>query len=319
MVEGDLVDLTLPSLLQALTREGSTAVLRLQRGTDEGGTDQGAVYFCEGSLVHALAGETSGDEAMYVLLGWADGRFRLSRDPDQQPHTITPRLASFVTSESTRAAHAPSSSAGATEESGDEKLLHDLLTRLTRLEQDKVRLEERQVEAGVVPALLLIAAVVNSMVALVTARCTDSDVLPSRVLPRLAETQPYTQLLGEDRERITVATAAGMLKTWSNAKEDRKQLFLDLSRALLDVLSFYGNTAGTFFRESREREEWRATFGLFVDGLWSAVHQVEVEPSETGQGESDEKTRTRRRRQSHGSSAGHQSPAERGVLRDHRG
>jgi len=34
-----------------------------------------------------------------------------------------------------------------------------------------------------VPALLLVATVVNSMIAVVTARCTDSDVLPSRVLP----------------------------------------------------------------------------------------------------------------------------------------
>jgi hypothetical protein len=36
MVEGDLVDLTLPSLLHALARERSTAVLRRQRGTVHG-------------------------------------------------------------------------------------------------------------------------------------------------------------------------------------------------------------------------------------------------------------------------------------------
>lgn len=48
MVEGDLVDLTLPSLLHALSAEGSTAVLRVQRGTE-----QGALYFSEGALVHA--------------------------------------------------------------------------------------------------------------------------------------------------------------------------------------------------------------------------------------------------------------------------
>ena len=46
MVEGDLVDLTLPSLLQVMSRECSTAILRLQRGTD-----QGAMYFAEGVLV----------------------------------------------------------------------------------------------------------------------------------------------------------------------------------------------------------------------------------------------------------------------------
>lgn len=246
MVEGDLIDLTLPSLLQAMTREKASAVLRLQRGTDDG-ANQGLVYFCEGALIHALAGEAVGDEAMYQLLGWSDGRFRLVRDADKQPRTITAGLANFITAAESSRSTGGLSAAPGKEESGDEKLLHDLLTGLSRLEQDKVRLEERQVEPGAVPALLLIATVVNSMVAVVTARCTDSDVLPSRVLPRLAESQPYTQLLGEDQERISVATAVGVLKTWNSTKEDRLQLFKDLCRALLDVLAFYGNTAGTFF------------------------------------------------------------------------
>src|SRR5215471_5690457 len=280
MVEGDLLDLTLPSLLQALTREKSTAVLRLQRGTDDG-ADQGSVYFREGTLVHAVAGETVGDDAMYQLLGWSDGRFRLTRDADQQPRTVSAKLASVIVH-----ADAGPSSAGtssSTEEgSHDERLLHDLLTGLSRLEQDKVRLEEGELEPGSVPALLLIATVVNSMVAIVTKRCTDSDVLPSRVLPRLEEQQPYMQLLGEDAERISVATAVGVLKTWNSSMEDRQQLFQDLCRALLDVLAFYGNTAGTFFRESREREEWRATFGVFVEGLWAAVRQIETAEPEAG-------------------------------------
>jgi hypothetical protein len=274
MVEGDLIDLTLPSLLQAMTREKASAVLRLQRGTDDG--DQGSVYFCEGALVHALVGESVGDEAMYQLLGWSEGRFRLVRDADKQPRTITAALANFITTAESNHSTGGLSAATGKEESGDEKLLHDLLTGLSRLEQDKVRLEERQIEPGAVPALMLIATVVNSMVAVVTARCTDSDVLPSRVLPRLAEAQPYTQLLGEDQERISVATAVGVLKTWNSTKEDRLQLFRDLCRALLDVLAFYGNTAGTFFREPREREEWRATFGVFVEGLWTAVQQIET-------------------------------------------
>ena len=213
---------------------------------------------------------------MYQLLGWSEGRFRLVRDADKQPRTITTGLANFISTADASRSTGGLSAASGREESGDEKLLHDLLTQLTRLEQDKVRLEDHQLEPGAVPAMLLVATVVNSMVALVTARCTDSDVLPSRVLPRLAEAQPYTQLLGEDQERISVATAAGVLKTWNSTKEDRQQLFKDLCRALLDVLAFYGNTAGTFFKEPREREEWRATFGVFVEGLWTAVQQIET-------------------------------------------
>ncbi|MFI5178744.1 MAG: DUF4388 domain-containing protein [Vicinamibacterales bacterium] len=270
MVEGDLVDLTLPTLLQALTKEHSTAMLRLQHGPD-----QGALYFCEGALVHAASGEVVGDEAVLELLGWSDGRFRISRDADRQPRTITQRVTEFLTSGDESHATHISSSNGHGDGNGDEQLLTELLTLLARLEQDRVRLEG-QVEAGGVPALLVVTTIVNSLVAFVTARCTDSDILPSRVLPRLADTQPYTQLLGEDNERISIATAASVLKTWNTGPEDRQRLFQDLCRALLDILTIYCNTVNTFFHSSREREEWRATFDVFVDGLWTAVKQIEA-------------------------------------------
>jgi hypothetical protein len=273
MVEGDLVDLTLPSLLQVMSRECSTAILRLQRGTD-----QGAMYFAEGVLVHAVSGQVTGDEAACELLGWPDGRFRLARDADPQPRTITDRLARLVV-DSDSSHHG----GGATNHGGDsadgrsldEQLLHDLLTQLTRLEQDTTRLQEGRVEGGTVAALLLVTAVVNSMVALVTARCSDPGVRPSHVLPRLAEDHPYTQLLGEERDRISIATAAGVLKSWNSTTESREELYLELCKALLDVLVFYGNTASTFFHSNREREEWRATFALFVEGLTAAIHNVE--------------------------------------------
>jgi hypothetical protein len=278
MVEGDLSDLTLPSLLQVMSRECSTAILRLQRGTD-----QGAMYFAEGVLVHAVTGTVQGDEAACELLGWPDGRFRLARDPEPQPRTITDRLARLVVdTDSSRSSSSaqpqPTSSDG---RSLDERLLHDLLTQLTRLEQDTTRLQEGRVEGGTVAALLLVTAVVNSMVAVVTARCSDPGVKPSHVLPRLAEEHPYTQLLGEDRDRISIATAASVLKTWNSTSESREQLYLELCKALLDVLVFYGNTASTFFRSNREREEWRATFALFVEGLTEAISKPQPAEQES--------------------------------------
>jgi hypothetical protein len=275
MVEGDLVDLTLPSLLQAMSRECSTASLRLQRGPSHG-----IMYFAEGVLVHAVAGPITGDEAACELLGWPDGRFRLARDGEPQPRTITDRLARLVMDADPGRSRDSSRVAGDGERNPDEALLHDLLTQLTRLEQDTTRLQDGDVEGGTVAALVLVTSVVNAMVAAVTARCSDPGVRPSHVLPRLAEDHPYTQLLGEERDRISVATAAGVLKSWKDTKESRSQLYLELCRALLDVLVFYGNTASTFFRSNREREEWRATFSLFVDGLREAIQKV-GDPAET--------------------------------------
>ena len=271
MVEGDLVDLTLPTLLQVMSRECSTAILRLQRGTDSG-----AMYFAQGVLVHAVKDGIQGDEAACELLGWPDGRFRLARDAEPQPRTVTDRLARLVVDTDDRPEASSSKKrkkkASHDARSVDEQLLHELLTQLTQLEQDTTRLQEGKVE-GTVAALLLVTAVVNSMVAVVTARCSDPGVRPSHVLPRLADDHPYTQLLGEDADRISIATAASVLKTWKSGTESREQLYRELCRALLDVLVFYGNTASTFFRSNREREEWRVTFALFVEGLTEAISQ----------------------------------------------
>jgi Domain of unknown function (DUF4388) len=271
MVEGDLVDLTLPTLLQALARESSTVTLCLQHGPE-----QGTLYFSEGALVHAARGDLVGDDAVLEVLGWSDGRFRIMRDPDRQPRTVTRRVTEFLKSGDRSPSGHVSSGNGGGAFNTDEELLTALLSLLTRLEQDRVRLAEGQVEPGGVPALLVVTAIVNSLVAFVTARCTDPALLPSRVLPRLADTQPYTQLLGEDNERISIATAASVLNTWKTNSADRQQLFQDLCRALLDMLSMYCNTVNTFFHSSREREEWRATFDVFVDGLWTAIKQLQA-------------------------------------------
>ena len=272
MVEGDLADLTLPSLLVALSKEGSTSVLRLQRGNS-----QGALYFCEGALVHALSGQAVGDQAVHDLLRWPDGRFRLVRDSDRQPRTVTHAIPDFlVPGHNGQSSSEPGVEAAPPEAGVDEQLLTELLGLLARLEQDRVRLEEKQIERGGVPALLLVTSVVNSMIAFVISRCSDPGVLPSHLLPCLAETQPYTQLFGEENERISIATAAGVLKNWESDPDDRARLFRELCRALLDVLTMYCNTICTFFHESREREEWRTTFDVFVDGLWTAIQQVEA-------------------------------------------
>lgn len=269
MVEGDLVDLTVPTLLHALACEGSTAVLKVQCGAN-----QGALFFCEGTLVHALAGERAGDDAVRDLIHWHEGRFRLLRDADRQPRTVTQPVADFL-----RDRTAPpegQEAAPVADGDVDKRLLEDLLALLARLEPDRQQLAEGRVEPGGVAALLLLAAVVNSVIAFVSARCADPTVLLSRVLMRMADTQPYTQLLGEHEERVSISTAVSVLNALDSVTGDRRRLFHDLAYALLDVLVIYGETLSTFFHGSREREEWRATFDVFIEGLWTAIQQVDV-------------------------------------------
>ncbi len=156
----------------------------------------------------------------------------------------------------------------------DETLFDEVIALLATLEQQRARAAERASDAAGLESLELIASVTNALVAFVTARCSDSSVLPSRVLARLAETDPYTQMLGEENERLTVGTVEGLLSSWTGPEGDRQRMLDDLCRALLDVLGTYGETIASLFHHARLQDEWRAMFAVFVDDLRAAAQQM---------------------------------------------
>lgn len=157
-----------------------------------------------------------------------------------------------------------------------EPRLDEVVTLLAGLEHERARLAERRHAGGVAAPVLALGAIVNAIIGFVTERCDDPRVLPSRVLGRLSDEQPYTQLLGEEDEHVTVHTAVSILESWTGPDEDRRRMLQDLCRALIDVLVTYGDALTSLFRSAADRDEWRATFDLFVADLRTAVQQMAV-------------------------------------------
>lgn len=156
----------------------------------------------------------------------------------------------------------------------DQRLLHEVVSLLTGLEQEWARLSAQRGVRSDVAALHALGAIANAVAGFVTARCDDRRVLPSRVLAQLADSDPYTQLIGEDQERITVATAADLVENWNGNPADRQQMLQDLCRALIDVLVIYCSTVNSFFHSARDRDEWAAAVDLFLEDLRTAVQQI---------------------------------------------
>ena len=127
------------------------------------------------------------------------------------------------------------------------------------------------------PALLLLADVVNAAIGFVTARSADPTILPSRVLLRMADDAARTRSCSAS---TTNGFRSARRRACSNALDsvtgDRRRLFHDLAYALLDVLVIYGETLSTFFHGMPHREEWRATFDVFIESLWMSVQNVDV-------------------------------------------
>ncbi|MFP4346554.1 MAG: DUF4388 domain-containing protein [Anaerolineales bacterium] len=83
-IEGSLKDMSLVDIIQLIcrNREASRVIV-------EQGQESGAIYLAEGGIVHALQGDEEGEEALYRLLQWEEGRFRIEKDvssPEQSIH-----------------------------------------------------------------------------------------------------------------------------------------------------------------------------------------------------------------------------------------
>ena len=82
--QGSLKELPLPDVIQLVSVSGKTGAFHLQKGPDEG-----LIWLQAGRIVHAVAGELSGEEAVYTLATWNDGTFRFAQDEPTPAHTIT--------------------------------------------------------------------------------------------------------------------------------------------------------------------------------------------------------------------------------------
>ena len=82
-LEGSLLDLSLANLIQLNCQEMNNVRINLVRQGKEG------IIFCsEGNIVHAITGSLKGDEAVFELLHWKAGNFRVTSNVKPPERTI---------------------------------------------------------------------------------------------------------------------------------------------------------------------------------------------------------------------------------------
>ncbi len=81
--QGSLKELPLPDIIQLVSVSGKTGVFILK--TDD---QSGEIYLCDGEIVHAVAGEVRGEEAVYELAIWQEGDFVFKPGAETDARTI---------------------------------------------------------------------------------------------------------------------------------------------------------------------------------------------------------------------------------------
>ena len=90
-LEGNLKDFDLSDILQLVQLGKKTGALVVQAGTDEG-----TIYFSDGTAVHAKTGESTGDLAVNRILRWRQGTFAFRADETSTYHSIQTPLQHLV-------------------------------------------------------------------------------------------------------------------------------------------------------------------------------------------------------------------------------
>jgi GGDEF domain-containing protein len=86
-MEGQLADMPMPNLLQSCSMGKMTGRLLVH---DE--TTAVEMYFDEGNLLHATAGDASGDDVILDVVGWNKGKFYFYRDQKTEGRSVERRL-----------------------------------------------------------------------------------------------------------------------------------------------------------------------------------------------------------------------------------
>ncbi len=82
--QGSLKELPLPDVIQLVAASEKTGVFRIE---DDGGA--GRIYLRRGNIVHAEAGNASGEEAVYAMATWIGAEFRFDTGDGPESETIS--------------------------------------------------------------------------------------------------------------------------------------------------------------------------------------------------------------------------------------
>lgn len=82
-LQGSLLDLSVADLIQQNCMDGKSVKLVVQNGEK-----QAEILIREGNLIHAQMDDLIGEEVVYEVLGWEDGRFWLDSDVTDSSTTV---------------------------------------------------------------------------------------------------------------------------------------------------------------------------------------------------------------------------------------
>jgi hypothetical protein len=280
-LEGDLKDISLTSVVQILCMERRKGGLFVRRRGEEG-----TVYFYDGEIVHATVGPLEGEEAIYQLLTWMDGTFRMNDQVTIPRKTIGMNWNHLMIEGMRRIDEQNRESASPTqydiiltqaEVEQDGILENDLILLLSRLEQLMAQLGEKKIQKRPPAALELLAELVNQVIkyyeGIPKADANRGSLV--KALMQAGDVYQQARILQAQYNRLSVQTAVNLYHSWAGDPNDRRYMFRQISRGMIHVLESYFSLFTIYFQSLAMRDQWKETYSVFIYDLTRAVDKVQ--------------------------------------------
>ena len=282
-IKGDLQDISLANLVQILCMEQRKAILNLKR---RGLEDEGIIYFEDGQIVHALAGPLAGEEAVYHLLGWADGTFKVSNHATIPNRTIIAswshllmeglRLVDEQNIQHTGQAQVKEP-LSTIEIEQDNMLENNLILLLSKLEQLQTKLAHKKSLKRPTLALQILTEIINEVVAYsetLPSAAVSSDSL-TKALAKASDRYATIELLRIQGNRLSTEIVSQLYGSWTGDPGERRNVFAEISQGMLDILETYFAYFTTCFRSSSIAGQWHETCQVFLAELRQEVKKIQ--------------------------------------------
>ncbi len=266
-IEGDLKDISLIGVMQLACLERRKAGLFVSRRGEEG-----AIFFDTGEIVHAHVGHLSGEEAIYQLLTWTDGRFRMSEQVAIPQKSIIKNWNHLLIEgmkridEQARERTAMRQQAAALSQvdaKQDYDLESDLILLLSNLEQTITRALEKKTPRPRALIVQTLAEMVNQTVATMERARRTNDAVPylAKVLADAGEVYPPVRAMHVQgnhllTDRFSTNGNSGMLADGNTVRQ--------VCQGLILVLEYYFAFFENFFRSMEVRDQWKETYSVFI-------------------------------------------------------
>lgn len=272
-VEGDLKDISLISIMQMVCLERRNAGLFITRRGEEA-----AVFFSDGEIVHATLGALRGEDAVYQLITWKDGFFRMS-DQEGVPHkTIGKSWNSLLLEgmkridEQQHAAGIVATPAPAVRQVSradtvhDEGLEFELITLLSNLEQTLARLDDKKMQKQ--PSLFVqaLAEMVNQVAAaamqLQEAEARRASL--AQFINEAGDVYPAVRLLLVQSNRLSTKMVENLDNARATSLNVQRPSLRQVCQGLILVLQSYFSLFEQCYRTANLREQWGETYNVFL-------------------------------------------------------